>query len=93
MAYWLAFALRPSLYGAVNQILTIADLKHKLSSARKDARIWKERYEVLMAQVKDFLAAIKKAPERVIAFIDRILDTEKAEPEQPKKQRETTLVK
>ena len=72
---------------------TIADLKHKLSSARKDARIWKERYEVLMSQVKDFLAAIKKAPERVKAFIDRILDTEKAEPEQPKKQRETTLVK
>ena len=72
---------------------TIADLKHKLSSARKDARIWKERYEVLMSQVKDFLAAIKKAPERVKAFIDRILDIEKAEPEQPKKQRETTLVK
>ena len=72
---------------------TIADLKHKLSGARKDARIWKERYEVLMSQVKDFLAAIKKAPERVKAFIDRILDTEKAEPEQPKKQRETTLVK
>ena len=72
---------------------TIADLNHKLSSARKDARIWKERYEVLMSQVKDFLAAIKKAPERVKAFIDRILDIEKAEPEQPKKQRETTLVK
>ena len=72
---------------------TIADLKHKLSSARKDARIWKERYEVLMSQVKDFLAAIRKAPERVKAFIDRILDTEKAEPEQPKKLRETTLVK
>ena len=72
---------------------TIADMKHKLSSARKDARIWKERYETLFSQVKDFLAAIKKAPERVKAFIDRILDTEKAEPEQPKKHRETTLVK
>ena len=46
-----------------------------------------------MSQVKDFLAAVKKAPERVKAFIDRILDTEKTEPEQPKKQRETTLVK
>ena len=72
---------------------SIADLKHKLSSARKDAKIWKERYETLFSQVKDFLAAIKKAPERVKAFIDRILDAEKTEPEQPKKQRETTLVK
>lgn len=72
---------------------TIADLKHKLSNSRKDARIWKGRYETLLAQTSDFLAALKKAPERVKAFIERILNIEKAEPKQPKKQRETTLVK
>ena len=44
-------------------------------------------------QTKDFIAALKKAPERVKAFIDRVLHTEKAEPEQVKKQRDTTLVK
>lgn len=48
---------------------------------------------VVQGNPRVFLAAIKKAPERVKAFIDRILDTEKAEPEQPKKQRESTLVK
>ena len=72
---------------------TSGGLKQKLSIARKNARNWKKRYEVLISQVKECLAAIKRAPERVKAFIDRILDTEKTEPEQPKKQRETTLVK
>ena len=72
---------------------TIADLKHKLSNARKDARIWKERYEALLTQTRDFLTALKKAPGRVKAFIERILNIENAEPEQPKKQRDTTLVK
>ena len=43
----------------------ISDLKQKLTSARKDARIWKERYEKLLEQTKDFLAAVKRAPEKV----------------------------
>ena len=71
----------------------LSDLKKKLEAARKDARIWKERYETLLIQTKDFIAALKKAPERVKSFIDRILHTEKAEPEQQKKQRDTTLTK
>ena len=71
----------------------LSDLKKKLEAARNDARIWKERYEAHLAQTKDFIAALKKAPERVKSFIDRVLHTEKAEPEQLKKQRDTTLVK
>ena len=71
----------------------LSDLKKKLEAARNDARIWKERYESLLLQTKDFIAALKKSPERVKAFIDRVLHTEKAEPEQLKKQRDTTLVK
>lgn len=70
----------------------ISDLKQKLTSARKDARIWKERYEKLLEQTKDFLAAVKQAPEKVRAFLDRILHSERTEPK-PKKQRETTLTK
>ena len=70
----------------------ISDLKQKLTSARKDARIWKERYEKLLEQTKDFLAAVKRAPEKVRAFLDRILHTERTE-SNPKKQRETTLAK
>ena len=70
----------------------ISDLKQKLTSARKDARIWKERYEKLLEQTKDFLAAVKQAPEKVRAFLGRILHTERAE-SRPAKQRETTLTK
>lgn len=78
---------------SISAAAVISDLKKKLESARQDARIWKERYETLLGQTKDFLAAIKKAPERVKDFIGRILHAEKTVPEQPKKQRETTMVK
>lgn len=70
----------------------VTDLKQKLTSARKDARIWKERYEKLLTQTKDFLAAIQRAPDKVRAFLDRILHTERAA-SMPKKQRETVMTK
>lgn len=70
----------------------ISDLKQKLASARNDARIWKERYEKLLEQTKDFLTAVKRAPEKVRAFLERILHTERTEPK-PTRQRETTLTK
>lgn len=70
----------------------ISDLKQKLTSARKDARIWKERYEKLLEQTKDFLSAVKRAPEKVRSFLERILHTERTE-YKPAKQRETTLTK
>ena len=63
----------------------VADLKRQLQSARRDAQIWKQRYEELKEQTKDFLAAIKKAPERVKTFISKILHSERLE--QPKVQR------
>ena len=37
---------------------TIKDLQRDLKSARRDAQIWKRRYEELKEQAKDFLAAI-----------------------------------
>ena len=58
---------------------TIGDLKRELKSAQRDAQIWKRRYEELKQQTKDFLVAIKKAPERVRAFISKVLHTERAE--------------
>ena len=77
----------------ISAAAVISDLKKKLEASRQDARIWKERYESLLAQTKDFLAAMKKAPEAVKNFISRILHMEKKEPEQEKKQRENALVK
>lgn len=58
---------------------TIGDLQRDLKSARRDAQIWKRRYEELREQTKDFLAALKKAPERVRAFISKILHAERTE--------------
>ena len=78
---------------AISASAVIADLKKKLETARQDARIWKERFESLQAQTKDFLAALKKAPEAVKNFISRILHMEKKKPEQEIQQRTNTLVK
>ena len=78
---------------AISASGVIADLKKKLEAARQDVRIWKDRYESLQAQTKDFLAALKKAPEAVKNFISRILHMEKSKPEQDIQQRINTLLK
>ena len=70
---------------------TIKDLQRDLKSARRDAQIWKRRYEELKEQAKDFFAAIKKAPERVMAFISKVLHTEQAEPPRVLRQRECAV--
>lgn len=70
----------------------LSDLKKKLETARNDARIWKERYEKLFEQTKVFIAAMKKAPERMRAFMAQIL---RSEPEKsiPKKEIESQITK
>ena len=78
---------------AISASAVIADLKKKLETARQDTRIWKERYESLQAQTKDFLAALKKAPEAVKSFLSRILHMERSKPEQEIQQRTNALVK
>lgn len=70
---------------------TIKDLQRDLKSARRDAQIWKRRYEELKEQAKDFFAAIKKAPERVMAFIFNVLYTEQVEPPRVQRQRESAV--
>ena len=78
---------------AISASAVIADLKKKLEAARQDARNWKDRYESLQAQTRDFLAALKKAPEAVKSFLSRILHMEKSKQEQEIQQRTNTLVK
>ena len=70
---------------------TIKDLQRDLKSARRDAQIWKRRYEELKEQAKDFLAAVRKAPERVMAFISKVLHTEQAEPPRFQRRRESAV--
>lgn len=63
----------------------ISGLKQRLSDAKKDARIWKQRYEELLEKTRDFLAALTKAPELVRNFLRQIL-TERIQSE-PKQKR------
>ena len=70
----------------------LSDLKKKLESARNDARIWKERYEKLFEQTKVFIAAMKKAPEKMKAFLAQILRSE-SEKSIPKKEIESQITK
>ena len=70
---------------------TIKDLQRDLKSARRDAQIWKRRYEELMVQVKDFLDAIRKAPERVMSFISKVLHAGQAQPPKVQRQRESVV--
>ncbi len=70
---------------------TIKDLQRDLKSARRDAQIWKRRYEELKEQAKNFLAAVRIAPERVISFISNVLHTEQAQPPKVQRQRESTV--
>ena len=70
----------------------LSDLKKKLEAARNDARIWKERYEKLFEQTRVFIAAMKKAPEKMKAFMAHIL---RSEPDKtaPKKEIESQITK
>ena len=56
--------------------MRLADLEKDLDSAKRDTSIWKARYEKLKEQTKDFLAALKRAQERVKHFIQEVLQTE-----------------
>ena len=51
----------------------LSQMEEKVARAQKDAGIWKRRYEKLLDQVQDYLAAVKKAPERVADFLRRVI--------------------
>jgi len=70
----------------------LSDLKKKLEAARNDARIWKERYEKLFEQTKVFIAAMKKAPEKMKAFMAQILRSEPCKT-RPKRELESQITK
>lgn len=69
--------------GATNKYVTVTgeccenyELEQKLENARRDADIWKNRYEKLKEQTKDFIKATLKAPELVMEFIKNVLSTD-----------------
>jgi archaellum component FlaC len=48
----------------------MAALESELESVKRDCDIWRSRYNNLMAEVKDFLSAIRNFPQRLREFID-----------------------
>ena len=60
----------------VSAKMEIYDLKQRLNNALNDARIWRNRYQELLEETKDFLAALKRAPKLVKEFIEKVLHME-----------------
>lgn len=54
----------------------IASLKQKFDTAQREAKTWKQRYEKLKEETKDMVAALKRAPELMKQFIERVLRSE-----------------
>ena len=60
----------------ISSRVTIADLKEKLKTVTHSEEIWRSRYEKLKEQTKDFLAAMERAPRKVMEFIRQMLHAE-----------------
>lgn len=69
----------------------ITDLKNQIESAKHDISIWKKRYETLFEQTKEFVEAIKRAPEKVKAFIHSVLHSEKISTQSHHKHRKNEI--
>ena len=54
----------------------IEALSRELGAAKNEAALWKSRYEKLLEQTKDFLAALRRAPELVRSFIAKVCSME-----------------
>ena len=51
-------------------------LSRELGAAKNEAALWKSRYERLLEQTRDFLAALRRAPELVRSFIAKVCSME-----------------
>ncbi len=54
----------------------IEALSRELEDAKNEAALWKNRYERLLEQTRDFLAALRRAPELVRSFIAKVCSME-----------------
>jgi hypothetical protein len=68
----------------------IKELQQQLADTRRDRDAWKSKYEKLWEQVKDIVAALKRAPRRLWATIRDIL-AGPAEEKEPEKMPERTV--
>ena len=67
----------------------INELKNNLQRALESARIWRNRYDDLREQTREFLIVMKKAPEKIKVFIKHLLEERQPEQKQePVKKRQ-----
>ena len=69
----------------------VSDMKRKLQSAKRDAERWRDSYNSLLEQTRDFLAAVKRAPELVRRFIDQVLSMEQEPIRRPSRRRDHSM--
>lgn len=69
--------------------------QQKYETAKKDAGVWKKRYEKLLEQAQPYLDAVKLAPERVRDFLNAVLTRGKEKQDIPqergRKRKESTI--
>lgn len=71
-----ASVLKTMAQEALSSRIRIYKLEDALTRAKHDAEIWKKRYETLKEKTAPFLAAVERAPRRVMDFLREIMTRE-----------------
>ena len=84
-----AEGLKELAKSGISAKVQINELKNNLQRALESARIWRNRYEDLREQTREFLVVMKKAPEKIKVFIKHLLEERQPEQKQePVKKRQ-----
>ena len=84
-----AEGLKELAKSCISAKVQINELKNNLQRALESARIWRNRYEDLREQTREFLVVMKKAPEKIKVFIKHLLEEKQPEQKQePVKKRQ-----
>ena len=84
-----AEGLKELAKSCISAKVQINELKNNLQRALESARIWRNRYEDLREQTREFLVVMKKAPEKIKVFIKHLLEEKQPQQKQePVKKRQ-----
>lgn len=77
-----AEGLKELAKSGISANVQINELKNNLQRALESARIWRNRYEDLREQTREFLVVMKKAPEKIKVFIKHLLEEKQPQQKQ-----------
>ena len=77
-----AEGLKELAKSGISAKVQINELKNSLQRALESARIWRNRYEDLREQTREFIIVMKKAPEKIKVFIKHLLEEKQPEQKQ-----------